>query len=473
MRVLFVAPQPGHSQPFGIMMLSAVLKKSGHSTGLVSLDQRKIEQALKKDKWDILAFSISTPSYAEAVAICGKIRNQYNIYTIFGGPHATFSPEIIEEECIDAICRGEAEYALVDLVEKLEKKLPVKDTLNWWVKEEGRIFKNNVRPLIEDLDSLSPPDREIAAGYDFFTSSQQGILISRGCFFNCSYCFNKIFSDLYGSGARRVRVRSVNNVIAELKQVKLSYSPDRIAVYDDLFPVNAEWNREFCARYKSEIGLPFIVKSRPGHLTEEMTRDLKKAGCGSVIIGIEIADEELRSRVLNRRMKNETIEDCCRMIRSYGMTLEAFILCGVPDSRIEDDLDSLEYVRKLKVDFSIVSACQPYPKTAMFENLIKAGKLDPDYKIIKVDLLPVRESPIRFESKLHNRMIYNLVCLFPILQHTNFSIGLIKFLIKLPLGTIYFFCLKLWVGIIPRLQGKKKNVKKDILNFFIYMLKTY
>lgn len=469
MRVLFVAPQPGHTQPFGVMMLSAVLKKSGHSVGLVSLSRARIARELNKAKWDILAFSVSTASYAQAIAICREIRKKYNICTIFGGPHATFSPEIIEEPCIDAVCRGEGEFALLEFLERKRAEKTVSDVKNWWVKEDGRIFKNDVRPLIEHLDSLPFADRKIAEGFNFFTPDMQEVLISRGCLFNCSYCFNEKYFELYRQKGKRIRTRSLDNIFEELRLIKKVYSPQRIAIFDDIFPSSNEWNKEFCRRYEREIGIPFSAESRPEHLTEEMVRDLKKAGCHALLIGIESVNEKIRQELLNRHMSNSVIEECCRMIKSYGISICAFILCGLPNSTIEDDLGTLAFAKKLRVDVPLVNACQPYPKTTMYEVSVKRGWLDPDYKIESADLLSCRRSPFIFPKKNQNGQVYNLVCLYGIALDLKLSVNLIRSLIKLPISPVYFFVLKFWLGFLRVLQRRKVSV----MNFMKYLLTTY
>jgi len=443
-------------------------------TGLVALHQSSIERVLRKNNWDVLAFSVSAPSYEEALSIACNVKKKYNIFIMFGGPHATFCPEIIEERAIDAVCRGEGEFALLEFLERMDQKKSARDVLNWWVKEDGKVFKNELRPLIQDLDSLPYVDRDMAKGFNYFAPESQEILIARGCLFNCNYCFNELYSDLYHVKGKPIRSRSVGNVIEELKFIKSSLSPKRIAILDDLYPFDSEWNRQFCERYKREIGLPFLVKPRPGYLTKEMVNDLKEAGCDHIWLGLESANEKLRTDVLNRCVKNSSIEDSCKMVRSAQINLGAFILCGIPSSTIEDDLDTFAYARKLQVDLPVVSALQPYPKTKIFNWAVQNGCLDHDYKIKKVGLLNSRHSPFKFPLKSQNRMIYNLVCLYGFWLDLKLPLNLLRLFIRFPFGLFYFLILKFWGPFKYTIYsiGAKEKRKISIISVIRYVLWT-
>src|SRR5688572_2922880 len=125
MKILFISeylPQ----EMLGVMFVSRALKEAGHETKASFLPDRHWTAKVK----EIMP----------------------NAFAVFGGPHATFSPEFVETPGIDAICRGEGEQAIVELVNRLRDKQDFYDVQNFWFKhkETGEIIKNPQRPLVQD-----------------------------------------------------------------------------------------------------------------------------------------------------------------------------------------------------------------------------------------------------------------------------------------------------------------------------------
>ena len=131
--------------------------------------------------------------------------------SVFGGPHATYMPEMIEEEGVYAVLRGECEQSFVDYLNVIETGLDgVKRTVDPY-------------PLEQDLDSIEFPDRELLYSYpENLNNPIANVMMSRGCPFACSFCYNSINLELYKS-QKVVRYRSVNNVIKECLEVKKRY----------------------------------------------------------------------------------------------------------------------------------------------------------------------------------------------------------------------------------------------------------
>ena len=169
MKILFLYRYE-YIEPIGIMALSSFLKQNGHECFFVDLvlekDYLKVIQNIKPD---IIAYSITTGKHVYYQQVNLKLKEKFNFNAIFGGPHTTFFPEFIEEKGVDVICRGEGEYPLLEFAEALQLQKDYRGIKNLWVKKDGKIYRNEVRPLIEDLDSLPFIDRERFAL--FFVSS--------------------------------------------------------------------------------------------------------------------------------------------------------------------------------------------------------------------------------------------------------------------------------------------------------------
>ena len=308
MKVLFLTKYE-YYEPNGIMSLSAILKQNGHECDLVDLSLSKdYVQEIKSFAPDIIAYSVYTGRHSFYLQLNRELKRKFSFLAVFGGPHATFFPEMVEEEGVDVLCRGEGEHAMVELANALSKGIDYSNIKNLWVKRAGKVQQNEVRPLIEDLDSLPFIDREIGQKYAHYRKLRRRIVLTgRGCPYDCTYCFNHIYGELYKGKGKRIRRRSVENVMAEVKQVAAEFNPSRFVFIDDIFIMEKQWCHDFCKRYKEEIGLPFMAYTRLNLVTEEVLRDLKDAGCDALLYAIESGNDYIRNKVLNRKMSEDQI----------------------------------------------------------------------------------------------------------------------------------------------------------------------
>ena len=123
MRIAFVQDILGFSIPLGTTMIAGVLRKCGHEVDLFVVEN-KLEntlQELQRYKPDIVGFSVITGSHLEYIKIARAIKQRLNIPILWGGPHVTFAPKIIEEDYADVVCIGEGEYAALDFANAFDK----------------------------------------------------------------------------------------------------------------------------------------------------------------------------------------------------------------------------------------------------------------------------------------------------------------------------------------------------------------
>jgi len=174
MKVLLIYPninsQVGFN--FGIVFISAVLKKHGHDTKLINLneklaklpDDKEIQRIIEEYKPQLIGFSAVTTQYQYALKIAKFIKGFCDIPIVCGGIHATMVPEeVIREDCFDYVCVGEGEEAILELAANIEKRVDTTHIANIWAKDNGKVVSNNVRSL-PDLAELPRKDYEI---FDF------------------------------------------------------------------------------------------------------------------------------------------------------------------------------------------------------------------------------------------------------------------------------------------------------------------
>lgn len=356
----------------GVMYLSSLLKAKGHKVEVFiehGQGKERLISELVKYGPQIVGFSCTTGSHiwAKQVALCLKARLK-SCLIVFGGAHPTFFPEIINEEGVDIICRGEGEYALVELAEHIDRNADFRGILNLWVKAEGEITRNEVRPLIEHLDELPFPDRSLyISKYPFLKKSQKTFILARGCPFSCSYCFNHALKKIYHNKGSFVRYRSQDNVLAEMRQVKAEYSPRTMYIQDDTFGLNKPWAREFLLRYKKEVSLPFICLLRADLVDAQSINDLKGSGCISAFFGIESGDENLRNLILKKRLTDEQIYKCAKLLKQEGIRFRTYNMFGLPGETLKEAFKTVELNIKIKTDYPWSSLFQPFPGTELGE----------------------------------------------------------------------------------------------------------
>ncbi|HYT75805.1 MAG TPA: cobalamin B12-binding domain-containing protein [Vicinamibacterales bacterium] len=167
MRILFIENN-GIQESIGIANLSGILKAHGHETDLLLVSHTPDPLgAIRASDPHLIAFSALTGVHHSLERLAVRIKQQLNIPIIVGGPHPTYSPDMIERPGIDIICRGEGELALLELAEAMQHDRDVTGIRNLHVKtRDGKIHKNELRPPVP-LDDLPPPDRELYYKYTF------------------------------------------------------------------------------------------------------------------------------------------------------------------------------------------------------------------------------------------------------------------------------------------------------------------
>jgi radical SAM superfamily enzyme YgiQ (UPF0313 family) len=303
-----------------------------------------------------------------------KIKRRFDVTTIIGGPHPTYFSELITKEGVDIIAKGEADFAIAEVADKIENGKDITSVKNIWIKKEGRVYKNELDNLLADLDKLPFPDRDLYVKGAEFNST--GFVAGRGCPYDCSYCFNHISKEMYKGKGKYVRMRSFQNIIAEIESVKKRHNLKKVIFNDDIFILNREWLNKFTKQYLKKIKMPYKCFVRANLVDEELVKLLKKGLCETVYFGIESGDEELRKSVLNKNVSDEQLIKTGKLFHKYGITIGTFNMMGIPSETVEQALKTIRINRIIKTDFPRIMLLQPYPKTKVSEFAVEKGYMD-------------------------------------------------------------------------------------------------
>jgi anaerobic magnesium-protoporphyrin IX monomethyl ester cyclase len=434
MKALFVQRDP--FVKMGISALAAVLKENGHSCELLIENLEKdLLAKVKQSAPDLVVFSITTNEYSWMKKLATEIKRACAIPIVCGGPHPTFFPDVINDDYLDFACVGEGEGAMVELAGAIASGSSAAGIKNLIVKENGKIHRNELRPLIEDLDSLPFPDRSIYDRYDFFRSQKnRHVITGRGCPYQCTFCFNKPYNAMYRGKGSVIRRRSPQKVIEELALMKRQDPHiNSILFIDDTFVLSKEWVREFVRIYKQKIDLPFRCLARANLIDDDIVKELKNANCFSISIGIESADQHIRNDIYKKGISDQQILDAASTIRKHGVRLLTYNTLGAPGETLESAFETFKLNKKIKPMYAWCSLLQPYPGTDIFEYAVQQGYMDKEYDFAHMEHSYFMDTPIRMEHKLE---ICNLQKIFAFSVFLRLPEKIVAFLIK---GRSYSF----------------------------------
>lgn len=450
----------------GVMSLAAVIKEAGWEADLVLPEEENIFRKVAEFRPDVAAFPVFTGEHQWVLKTARQLKKRHTqVFILLGGPHPTYYPEIIQEKGIDAIIRGEAEGAVLDLLGALEKKRPLLKIKNLWLKKDKKIYKNPLRPLVEDLDSLPLPDREIYYQYDFLRkASVKQFLSGRGCPYNCTFCSNHLLRKMYNGKGKYLRRHLPARVIREIKEVEEKYGFAVISFTDDVFVSDKVWLSEFLSLYKKEIQVPFMVNVTAHSLDEETAKMLSKAGCYGVAMGVESGNEELRFKVLKKFITNEQIIESGRLAKKYGLKLKTYNILSLPGETWENVWETVKINQAIKPESATASLLQPYPNYEITKLAIKNGLLPKTFDVEDVGESIYLSSPIRLPQK---REFENLQRFFPLVVAFPWATPLVKRLIKLPPNPLFTFLGRVFYGLF--MSRVHRLTWGDVIRYFRHM----
>ncbi|MFH1454187.1 MAG: radical SAM protein [Armatimonadota bacterium] len=388
MNILFITGSLDYTDPIkplghwidirmGISYISSVLKLNGHNTDLLVLglkDKEKlIDKTVKEFNPKLICFTALATEYDFISKTAGYIKMKYpGIYLIAGGPHVSLNPDEVIKDPFDALCIGEGEYPVLELVEQLEKDQKPSRIKNLWIKQGREIEKNPVRDFLQDLGKLPFPDRKIWAKCIKDVKSTQPVLIGRGCPFRCTYCCNHVLAGL--ARGRYVRLMSPGNILKEIKDL-LRLFPNSSCIYFEIetIGVNTEFALNLCSELeefnrtvKNKLSYGANLRIIPGVDYSGLFNSLKKANFEFVNIGLESGNGRIREEILKRRYSNEDIIKAVKQARVAGLKVNLYMMVGLPTETPCDFKETIQCARECSPDEARLGIFYPYPGTELY-----------------------------------------------------------------------------------------------------------
>lgn len=300
-----------------------------------------------------VGFTMFTANFP-AIQILSKKIKEYNsnIRIVIGGPHVTLTEGGVLKELphVDYALCGEAEFSLPLLIRKIGHKMS---------------------GSITNLDILPFPDRQNHLAID--AKDMNSIITSRGCPNNCSFCASPVI------WKRKVRFRSIENIIQELREIE-SLGIKQVQFHDDTFSFQETRFKDLLTAIKKEnFNFTWSCTTRLTHVNEEILHLMKDAGCDRIKVGVESGNKEMLKKI-NKQITPKLILKQTKLIQDIGIPLTIYLMLGFPDETNTQALDTISIAKKINPTYSSLSVVVPYFGTELYNNFINPDQHDKNKK---------------------------------------------------------------------------------------------
>lgn len=353
----------------------------------LGLDYSYFERYLSEKRPDVVGFTSYSWMFdylKKNVAIVKNINPR--AACIAGGPHPSAMPEQTLKDIpeLDYAFIGEGERGLPGLLDSIqagnisEEGLSSVPGLAW--RQNGRIRFNT--PVFEHaLDSFGYPSWDLLKLETYKEYAPHGaflkkypsapIFATRGCPFNCTYCGAHLIS------GKKLRTRSVSNIMDEVEMLHSRYGINEITILDDNFSLNRGFVLDFCQGViDRKLDMAFNCPNGLHYetLDEEILRQMKRAGWYSITIAPESGSPRTLEK-MGRKVKLDEVKKKVKLVKQVGLDLVGFFIIGYPNETWEDINKTINLAYECPFDFVHFSFFRPLPGTKIFYELQEEGKL--------------------------------------------------------------------------------------------------
>lgn len=360
--------------PLGILYLSAYLKRAGFSVEVFDAtfrDPRDFEEAVRRLRPRIVGVYANVITRDNVFKLARMAKENGVEFVLCGGPDAPEWSDLYFQNGVDIIGTNEGEHTLEELIPWLQSKgmRNLEEVQGIIFSKNGRSYRTAPRPVIQDLDSLPWPDRDVLNMDDYFKAwkSKHGetsvsLITARGCPFHCAWCSSEVFGHSH-------RQRSAKDVVDEMLMIKERYKPDIMWISDDVLTINRKWTFEFMEEVKRRHAQhPYECLTRVDLINYDILKGLKETGCFRIWYGAESGSQQVLDS-MKKGTKVEQVREAARITQELGMQAGFFILLGYPEETTADIRLTINFLKQTRPDVFGTSVAFPLKGTEFYERV--------------------------------------------------------------------------------------------------------
>lgn len=401
MKVLFILPPKieegemsrnlfsklGSVLPLGLAYMAAVLEKDNHQVKILDfqlpyVNYKVLEKELENN-YDVVGISITTMTSYSGYNIAKIVKKVApNSIVLIGGSHTMALGKEIFNECkeVDLIVFGEGEVTIKELLRTIEERGDLHKVKGIGFKEKGKDVITETREMIEDLDSLPFPayhlfdvKRYVPIAGMFKRLPFANIISSRGCPYDCLFCNKQVWG-------YKLRMRSPENIIEEIKYLVETYGIRELAFFDDTFTVDRDRAIKICRLIKEQAPkLIWKCSTRVNVVDPELLKIMKEAGCYSIGYGIESGNQDILKKI-NKQITLDQSRNAIKWTKQVGIETRCYFMLNHPGDNIETTEQTIKFSKELDPDFVDFEITHPFPNTKLWNEIEDNPQ---KYKIIK------------------------------------------------------------------------------------------
>lgn len=363
----------------GILKVASSLQQYGHNVKVIDLTNDTsylwtLSTKLKDNLPDVVGITSTTQQFPFVCRINKQIRQEYpNLKQIIGGVHSTLVYSSLKQKQerseknwkelqsrFDVIVSGDGEFAVMEALNMKQKGVIDADKTN------SPLFLTN-----EKFNSSPFPSRNLIDmdSYHYYINGKRAtsLIAQLGCPFSCGFCSGRTSNML-----RKIRLRTCDSVIDEIKFINCFYGYNGFMFYDDELNVNPSMINLLKKLIKLRDQYDFSYRGciKAELFTEEQAYMMSLAGFDEILVGFESGNDQIL-RNINKKATKSDNERCIYLAKTYGIKIKYLMSIGHPGESPKTCQDSLDWLLKMKPDQFNVTIITCTPGMFYYDHAIK------------------------------------------------------------------------------------------------------
>ena len=369
------------SQPLGLLYLVSVLRRDFPGELEIELLEQAFEDLnldqvrdrIQRFDPDLIGFSCLSVE-ADEMQRVARLAKEFKpgCLTVLGGPHATvFYDYALDDPNLDLVVLNEGEVTFPELLRALREDRPLDEVAGIVFKREGRLVQTPPRERVPDLDAIPFPAWDlidwkrysVQISMNAYSAAQPWAILftSRACPYQCTYCHS-----IFG---KKVRYRSVENVMAEIELLTKTYGVRELQIVDDIFNLDLERAKRICDEIVArgiKVKIAFPNGLRGDRMDRELIHKLKQAGCYAMTYAVETASPRLQ-KLIQKNLNLDKVREAIAWSYDEGIITHGFFMLGFPGETLAEMKMTVDYALSAKLLRPLFFTVVIYPRTGLYE----------------------------------------------------------------------------------------------------------